>query len=128
MRLQIQIGASPNCLDQIRNEGNRFGIVVNPETPLEKALPFLEDASLLLIMSVHPGFSGQKFIEDAVDKVREARSYIDGHKLETSIEVDGGITLDTAKICREAGADIVVSASYIFSGEVTEKVRLLTRL
>ena len=115
-------------LKKIRNEGNRFGIVVNPETPLEKALPFLEDASLLLIMSVHPGFSGQKFIEDAVDKVREARSYIDGHKLETSIEVDGGITLDTAKICRDAGADIVVSASYIFSGEVTEKVRLLTRL
>ena len=115
-------------IKKIRNEGNRFGIVINPETPLEKALPFLEDASLLLIMSVHPGFSGQKFIEDAVDKIREARSYIDRHKLETSIEVDGGITLDTAKICRDAGADIVVSASYIFSGEVTEKVRLLTRL
>ena len=115
-------------LKKITNEGNRFGIVINPETPLEKALPFLEDASLLLIMSVHPGFSGQKFIEDAVDKIREARSYIDRHKLETSIEVDGGITLDTAKICRDAGADIVVSASYIFSGEVTEKVRLLTRL
>jgi ribulose-phosphate 3-epimerase len=115
-------------LKKIRNEGNMFGIVINPETSLEKALPFLEDASLLLIMSVHPGFSGQKFIEDAVDKIREARSYIDGHKLETSIEVDGGITLETAKICRDAGADIVVSASYIFSGEVAEKVRLLTRL
>jgi ribulose-phosphate 3-epimerase len=115
-------------IKKIRNEGYRFGIVVNPETSLEKAFPFLEDSSILLIMSVHPGFSGQKFIQDAVIKIQEARRYVDGRKLETLIEVDGGITLDTAKICRAAGADIAVSASYIFSGEVKEKVSSLARL
>lgn len=115
-------------IKKISNQGQRFGIVINPETSLEKALPFLDDAYMLLIMSVHPGFSGQKFIEDAVNKIREARRYVEGHGLKTLIEVDGGITLDTAGICRDAGADIAVSASYIFSGEVTEKVRLLTRL
>lgn len=88
----------------------------------------MEDASILLIMSVHPGFSGQKFIEDAVHKIREARMYIDEHKLQTSIEVDGGVTLEKAEVCRDAGADIVVSASYIFSGNVMERVRLLSRL
>ncbi|EQD43710.1 ribulose-phosphate 3-epimerase, partial [mine drainage metagenome] len=115
-------------LKNITREGSRYGIVINSETPFEKVLPFLEDAALLLIMSVHPGFSGQSFIQDSVYKIREARSYIDEHKLKALIEVDGGINLDTAKICKEAGADVVVSASYIFSGNVTERVRLLAQL
>lgn len=115
-------------LRNITKEGSRYGVVINPETPFEKAMPFLDEAALLLIMSVHPGFSGQSFIQDSVYKIREARSYIDEHKLKAAIEVDGGINLDTAKICRDAGADIVVSASYIFSGNVTERVRLLARL
>ncbi len=117
-----------SLLKRILHEGCRYGIVINPETQLEKAFPFMEEASILLIMSVHPGFSGQKFIEDAVHKIREARMYIDEHKLQTSIEVDGGVTLEKTEVCRDAGADIVVSASYIFSGNVMERVRLLSRL
>ncbi len=115
-------------LRKIIMEGSRYGVVINPETPFEKALPFLDEAALLLVMSVHPGFSGQSFIKDSVYKIREARSYIDEHRLKALIEVDGGINLETAKICRDAGADVVVSASYIFSGNVTERVGLLARL
>ena len=79
-------------------------------------------------MSVHPGFSGQKFIASTVDKIREARSYIDRNGLDTEIEVDGGINDKTGKLCVDAGADILVSASYIFSGNIHERIGILKNL
>ncbi len=112
----------------IISNGGDFGIVINPETPLDYAIPYLEDARVLLIMSVHPGFSGQKFIPATVDKVRRARQYINENKLNVEIEVDGGINNETGALCAEAGADILVSASYIFSGDISERVGILKKI
>lgn len=112
----------------IRDAGAGFGIVINPDTPLSSVHHLLEDSEILLIMSVHPGFSGQKFIDYVVPKISEARDYIDTHGLKTLIEVDGGITDVTGKKAAEAGADMVVSASYIFSGNIGERIKTLQAL
>ncbi len=115
-------------LARMKKDGSRFGIVVNPETPVEHAFPFLEGAEILLVMSVHPGFSGQKFIEDSLVKLKEAKSYIQEHKLHTLLEIDGGINNVTGKRASEAGADILVSGSYVFSGNIMERISSLKRL
>ncbi len=115
-------------LSELKEREVDFGVVINPETSFEEAIPFLQDADTLVIMSVHPGFSGQKFIHEVVPKVRTARRYITEHGLSTKLEVDGGVNAETAVICREAGADMVVSASYVFSGDVEERVRQLSLL
>ena len=112
----------------IADSGAEFGVVINPETPLSEALPLLPESRILLLMSVHPGFSGQKFINSTVDKIREARSYIEKNGLDTEIEVDGGINDKTGKLCADAGADILVSASYIFSGNIQERIGILKNL
>lgn len=112
----------------IKAEGADFGMVINPETPVETVHKYLEDSSILLIMFVHPGFSGQKFIESALPKISEARDYIKEHGFKTSIEVDGGVTDVTGKKVVEAGADILVSGSYIFSGNISERIPILKNL
>lgn len=112
-------------MEAIRNEGGRCGIVVNPETDVSKAFPFLEHCEILLVMSVHPGFSGQSFIPSSLENVKKARRYIDEHGLGVEIEIDGGINDRTARMAIEAGADILVSASYIFGGNVKERIRAL---
>lgn len=112
----------------IRSEGAGFGLVVNPDTPFSMAEKFLEDSDILLIMTVHPGFSGQKFIDYVMPKIEEARRYIDDHGLKTKIEVDGGVTDVTGKKIIEAGADIIVSGSYIFTGNIGERIRTLQAL
>ena len=110
---------------QMEADGCRYGIVINPETPVEKAYPFLEKAEVLLIMSVHPGYSGQAFIRGVIPKIRAARRHIDATGLKTRIEIDGGINDRTGAEVAEAGADILVSASYIFSGNVAERISTL---
>ena len=111
----------------MKDEGIRYGIVVNPGTEFKEVADLLEGTEILLVMSVHPGFSGQKFINVA-DKVSEASSFIKDHGLKTKIEVDGGINNETGKIVAEAGADIVVSGSYIFSGNIEERIGSLKAL
>lgn len=115
-------------IPDIKAEGAGFGIVVNPDTPFSKAEKFLEESEIILIMTVHPGFSGQKFIDYVVPKIEEARKYIDDQGLKTKIEVDGGVTDVTGKRILEAGADILVSGSYIFKGDIGERIRALQGL
>lgn len=117
-----------NLFKALKKSDTEYGVVINPETPLEKALTYLEGASTLLIMTVHPGFSGQSFIPEVMEKVRAARKYIDSNGLKTRIEIDGGINDSTGKIARDAGADIIVSGSYLFSGPIREKMELLNSL
>ncbi len=112
-------------LKKMVQDGVEYGVVLNPETPFEKAIPFLPDASALLLMTVHPGFSGQRFIEDSLKKIGEARKYIDENSLPVKIEVDGGINDITARSAKKAGADVAVSASYIFRGNIRERIRIL---
>src|SRR6267143_5169428 len=109
----------------IRDAGVKPGLVLNPATPFDRAIPFLPDVDLLLVMTVQPGFAGQAFRSDVVPKIREARSYLDKERLETELQVDGGIKVDTAPLVAEAGADILVSGSGIFPDHVTENLKAL---
>ena len=112
-----------DTIQAIRDAGVSPGLVLNPATPFEMAVPYLRDVDLLLVMTVHPGFAGQAFHADIVPKIREARAYIDQEKLEVELQVDGAIKVDTAPIVAEAGADILVSGSGIFPDHVAENLR-----
>ena len=101
-------------LARIRQRGAKAGLTLSPETPVEKVLPYLAELDLLLVMSVHPGFGGQKFIESALDKLRAVRKALDAKGLAAELEVDGGVKLDNAKRAVDAGATVVVAGSAIF--------------
>lgn len=101
----------------LRAEGTLAGISVKPNTPVEPLLDHLEAFDLLLIMSVEPGFGGQKFMPEVLDKVREARERIDRDGLRTLIEIDGGIGVGTARESAAAGVDVYVAGSSVFGQE-----------
>jgi ribulose-phosphate 3-epimerase len=101
-------------LARIRAKGARAGLTLNPETAVEAVLPYLGDLDLLLVMSVHPGFGGQKFIETAIDKVRTVRAALDAAKLGAELEVDGGVKVDNARRVADAGATVLVAGSAVF--------------
>ncbi len=99
----------------IREKGVRAAISVKPATPAEAIFPMLPDLDMVLVMTVEPGFGGQKMMPDMLDKVREIRNYANAHGFENlDIEVDGGITADNVALMTEAGANIVVAGSAIF--------------
>ncbi|HEV3353999.1 MAG TPA: ribulose-phosphate 3-epimerase [Acidimicrobiales bacterium] len=102
---------------EMRRLGLDVGLAVNPETPVEACLPHLPHIDLLLMMTVHPGFGGQSFIPDVMDKVKVARQEIDRRGLKIALQVDGGINEDTAPIAAAAGADTFVAGSAIFHAE-----------
>ena len=101
-------------LERIRRGGAKAGLALNPDTPIEKVLPYLGAVDLLLVMSVQPGFGGQKFIDAAVDKLRAARAALDRGKVTAELEVDGGVKLDNVRRVVEAGASVVVAGSAVF--------------
>ena len=98
-------------LQSIRARGMRAGVVLNPATPVCMAEPVLPLCDLVLLMSVNPGFGGQAFIPEVLDKIRALRALIDARGLPTEIEVDGGINPDTARLCAAAGATVRVAGS-----------------
>ncbi len=102
------------ALQQILNHGVKAGIVINPGTPVSAIESVLEMVDLVLVMSVNPGFGGQKFIDDCVSKIEELVDIRDENDLEFEIEVDGGINEMTARKVIQAGADVLVAGSYIF--------------
>ena len=112
-------------LRAIRDAGVRPGVVLNPATPLERAIPYLGEVHLLLLMTVHPGFAGQAFRADVVPKIQAAREHIDRERLTVELQVDGGIKLDTAAVVARAGADILVSGSGIFPDHVAANLKKL---
>lgn len=95
--------------------GLEFGLVVNPPTPFDAVEPYLDLCDLVLVMSVNPGFGGQAFIPEVLDKVEVARKIIDSRGLATDIEIDGGIGPDTIRMAREAGVDVFVAGSAVFA-------------
>ena len=101
----------------MRRLGLDVGLAVNPETPFEECLPHLAHIDLLLLMTVHPGFGGQAFIPDVMDKVKQAREEIDRRDLKIALQVDGGINEETAPLAARAGADVFVAGSAIFHAE-----------
>jgi len=109
-------------LMKIREAGMKAGVALNPHTPVEFLTDIMDEVDMVLIMSVNPGFGGQKFIPRAVDKVRRLKAMIDHKKLKTLIEVDGGIDLDTGKIMKEAGAKVLVVGNSIFKTRDPEEM------
>ena len=107
-------------LDKIHACGMKAGLAVNPETDVKELVPYLEDVEMILIMSVHPGFGGQKFIPESLDKVREVRAMLNEKNLETDIQVDGGIYVENVREVLDAGANVIVAGSAVFRGDAGE--------
>ena len=95
----------------------KVGCALNPATPFELVKPIIKELDLLLLMTVNPGFGGQKFIHAVLSKINEAKKFIEEHKLKTEIEVDGGINPKTAKLVKEAGATILVAGNAVFKSK-----------
>ena len=114
------------AIDAGKDCGKRVGISLKPKTPAKAVLPFLDRLDMVLVMTVEPGFGGQSFMEDMMPKVAEIRSVIEKRGLQCDVEVDGGINLETAKICTAAGANVLVAGSSVFkAADRTSYIRSL---
>lgn len=103
-----------NALKRIRENGVKAAISIKPKTSAEAVLPFLPFCDLILVMTVEPGFGGQSFMEDMMPKLKKIREYIDAQNPSCELEVDGGVNKETAMICRENGANVLVAGSAYF--------------
>lgn len=110
-------------IDKIHQFGCKAGISIKPETPVEAVRPYLGKADMLLIMTVEPGFGGQKYIDASTQRIRCARQMTDEMGLAMDIQVDGGITTEIVPVVLEAGANVIVAGSAIFRGNITENVK-----
>ncbi len=104
-------------IQQIKEAGMKAGVTINPATPVSVLEDIICDVDMVLIMSVNPGFGGQKFIGNAVKKVRQLKEMIQNSGSKALIEVDGGVNEETGRLLKEAGADIVVAGNYVFKAE-----------
>jgi ribulose-phosphate 3-epimerase len=112
--VHIELGDPRPLFDELRARNVGVGLVLNPPTPVDSVLPYLDQIDLLLVMSVNPGWGGQAFIPEVLDKVAVARKEIDARGLAVEIEIDGGINTDTAGAAAAAGCDILVAGSAVF--------------
>ena len=103
------------ALDKIHALGCKAGIVLKPKTPAEAAIPYLEKCDMILVMTVEPGFGGQKFMADMMPKVKQLREWMDDINPECHIEVDGGVDANTHSVCKANGADVLVAGSAYFN-------------
>lgn len=110
-------------IEKIREYKLKVGITLNPDTPVSAIKPYLNRVDMVLIMSVNPGFGGQKFITSSVDKIKEFKRLRDELNLSYDIEVDGGINIDNLATVLEAGANVIVAGSAIFRGDAAENVK-----
>lgn len=131
--LSVHLETCPHLhrnIQQIKGLGMKAGVVLNPHTPVSLLEDVLEDLDLVLLMSVNPGFGGQKFIPRTLGKIRALRKMIDERGLKVYLEVDGGVTLENAPAIVEAGADVLVAGSSIFNvpdpKEMIAKLRALS--
>ncbi len=113
---------------EIHGMGIKAGISIKPETPVEAVFDYLEQADMVLVMSVHPGFGGQEFMPEALTRIRQIRNYIEDKGLETDIQVDGGLYRDNIRDIIEAGANVLVAGSAIFSGNITENIKSIQKI
>ncbi len=103
-----------DALDKIHALGCKAGIVLKPRTPVEAAIPYLEKCDMILIMTVEPGFGGQSFMADQMDKLVQLREWLDDVNPDCLLEVDGGVDSTTHTVCKESGADVLVAGSAYF--------------
>lgn len=110
-------------IDKIKEYGLKAGISIKPNTKVEVLKPVLNDVDMVLVMSVEPGFGGQKLIPHTVDKVRELRKIVDDNNFNVIIEIDGGINLDNVESIVNAGADWIVAGSAVFKDDIAANTR-----
>lgn len=112
-------------LDYLKSNGVKAGFVLNPDTPVSVVEQFKNQIDQLLLMTVHPGFGGQKFLENSASRIKEARELVGK---DIAIEVDGGINQQTARIAKDAGANVFVAGSYLFEkGDIASQIAKLTQ-
>jgi ribulose-phosphate 3-epimerase len=108
---------------KIRKLGVKTGLAVNPETPVSAVFPYMELVDMVLVMTVHPGFGGQKYISSCFDKIREMRCVINQSYPEAKLEIDGGVTLDNLEENLAAGANVIVTGSAVFKGDIETNIQ-----
>ena len=126
--ISIHVEATPHihgALQKIRAAGVKPSVVINPGTPVEAIKNVLNLVDQVLVMTVNPGFGGQAFLPETMDKIRELVALREANQLNFDIEVDGGIDDKTIQLAREAGANIFVAGSYVFKGDVSHQVQTL---
>ncbi len=115
--ISVHVEATPHLhrtIQLIKQHGVKAGVVINPATPVELIKHIIQDVDLVLLMTVNPGFGGQAFIESVVPKIREVADLVKTQELDVEIEVDGGVNPETARLCVEAGANVLVAGSAIY--------------
>ncbi|MGN1192013.1 MAG: ribulose-phosphate 3-epimerase [Dorea sp.] len=112
-----------STLAKIRDCGMKVGLSICPETSAEAVKPYLENVDMILVMSVHPGFGGQKFIPESLDKIRMVREMIREKDLSVDIQVDGGIYLSNVREVLDAGANVIVAGSAVFKGDAAQNTK-----
>jgi ribulose-phosphate 3-epimerase len=107
-------------IDKIHSLGKKAGIAIKPGTPVDVLVPYLDKVEMILVMTVEPGFGGQKLIPDTIDKIKDVRKLLNDKKLFTDIQVDGGINKDNVKTVIDAGANVIVAGSAVFKGNAAD--------
>lgn len=110
-------------IDQIHGLGCKAGLAIKPQTPVEAVRKYLHKLDMLLVMTVEPGFGGQKYIPESTERIRQVRQMADELGMDLDIQVDGGIAQDNVKVVLDAGANVIVAGSAVFKGNITENVK-----
>lgn len=110
-------------LDKIAEAGKKPAVSVNPDTDIDTVIPYLDKVSMVLLMSVHPGYGGQKFISETLNKSAALRAYITQNNLDVDIEMDGGIKLDNVKKVVDAGVNVIVAGTGVFRGDLSANMK-----
>ena len=110
-------------IDAIHKMDKKAGLALNPETPLEDIAPYVSMVDLIVVMTVHPGFGGQSYIDECTEKIEILSAVIEGEGYDCLLEVDGGVKLDNVSIPLEAGANVIVAGSAVFGSDIEENVK-----
>ena len=110
-------------IEQIRESGVRVGVSIKPATPVNDISHMLKEVDMVLIMTVQPGFGGQKYMDECTEKITELHEIIERENLDVDIQVDGGINDKTLEKAMKAGANLIVAGSYIFNGDLVSNIR-----
>lgn len=110
-------------IKNIREAGAKVGISIKPDTPVEEVVPYLEQVDMVLVMTVEPGFGGQKYMDKCTQKIAALRKVIEDRKLDVDIQVDGGVTIDNVHVVLEAGANVIVAGSAVFKDDIAANVK-----
>lgn len=129
--LTVHVEACENVketIEAIHAEGMKAGLACNPETDVNEVLPYIEEVEMVLIMTVHPGFGGQSYIEECTEKIKIVRDLANEKGLNLLVQVDGGVTIDNVSVPVQAGADVIVAGSAVYKGNVEANVKAFKTL